>query len=451
MTRRFAFLWLILFLIRWVQPAAAAGCSPFTPGLVAWWRGDGDPTDAFRRLDGTFVQHAAYAAGRSGNAFSFDGASWVEVPDAPLLNSLIFTAEAWVKPSALDGDVDIILNKELGPSGLIQFEIGIKGPLDLALNQIPVGNLAFYLGGVALSADDYGGWVDGRAKVPLGEWTHVALAVDAGRVTTYVNGVATREVAYGGSVQPNPGPLRIGSRSPAIVATYPTIPFNGLIDDVAFYSRTLSAAEILTSAQDGGLAACARDLRLAGEASLLMAPGEAATLKLDVTNVLGRAVPGVVLVCTLPVGVETLGAVATQGACTVEAGVVRCNLGEVAPGAAIQVSVDFKAGAPADLFIRSKLEVTGGDSLADNDAVESALHIVPRTISAAGLTVSEPALGDANVTVLLNLSVPAKDPVTVHYATVNGTAIGGGDFVATEGTATFQPGEVEQRDRKSVV
>lgn len=445
MKRHLTLLWTIAMFAFQPQHAVAAGCIPSLPGLAAWWRADGDPTEAFGRGDGAFLYNAAYEAGRTGKAFALNGSSWVEVADSPVFNPPAYTIEAWVKPSSLDGDVDIIVNKESNESGIIQFEFGIKGPIDLAPNRIPVGNLAFYLGGVGLSADDYGGWVDGKATILLGQWSHVALAVGGGKVTAFVNGIATRDVSYTGTLVQNAGPLRIGSRNPATVAIYPGIPFNGLIDEVAFYSRMLSAGEVLGLAQDSGPAACARDVRLTGDTSRLVALGEAVSVTLNVTNVLGGGVPGTVFLCPLPAGVEYLGAASSQGACTNDAGVVRCDLGNLAAGANVQVSLDLKPIVAVDSFLSSKVEIPGGDSFPDDDLFQTTLRVVERTLSAAGASASEPGDGEAEVPIVLTLSVPAKVPVTVHYATGNGTATAGGDFVATEGMSVFQPGEIEQR------
>jgi hypothetical protein len=41
----------------------------------------------------------------------------------------------------------------------------------------------------------------------------------------------------------------------------------------------------------------------------------------------------------------------------------------------------------------------------------------------------------------VNLNAPSAVPVTVHYGTVNATAIGGKDFTAASGTLTFAPGQ----------
>ena len=49
------------------------------------------------------------------------------------------------------------------------------------------------------------------------------------------------------------------------------------------------------------------------------------------------------------------------------------------------------------------------------------------------------------------LSAAAADPVTVNFATANGTALSGSDYVAGSGTVTFAPGETEKFVTVSVI
>jgi hypothetical protein len=44
------------------------------------------------------------------------------------------------------------------------------------------------------------------------------------------------------------------------------------------------------------------------------------------------------------------------------------------------------------------------------------------------------------VTVTVRLSTPSGKPVTVNYATANGTATAGSDYAASTGTLVFNPG-----------
>lgn len=52
--------------------------------------------------------------------------------------------------------------------------------------------------------------------------------------------------------------------------------------------------------------------------------------------------------------------------------------------------------------------------------------------------------GSPNVTVEIRLSAPSTQPVTVNYATSEGTAYAGVDFTASSGTVTFSPGQTSR-------
>ncbi len=66
------------------------------------------------------------------------------------------------------------------------------------------------------------------------------------------------------------------------------------------------------------------------------------------------------------------------------------------------------------------------------------------SLSIADLTVAEGNAGLTNATFTLTLSAASGQQVTVDYATANGTASAGTDYVARSGTAVFAPGTVTQ-------
>ncbi len=61
-------------------------------------------------------------------------------------------------------------------------------------------------------------------------------------------------------------------------------------------------------------------------------------------------------------------------------------------------------------------------------------------ISINDMTVTEKNTGTSNVTLTVTLSAASTQSVTLNYATSNGTAISGSDFIASTGTVTFAPG-----------
>ncbi len=246
-------------------------CLTAPSGLTLWLRGEGDANDELSHA--STPAGVSYAPGKVGQAFSFDGTSEVAINDSPDLDQNSFTIETWVYPTSVDGAVDIIANKELVfPTTLsdTQFELGIKGPINDAANQIPVGNLSFFLSGISGLPNNYGGWVDAQANVPLNQWTHVALTVTPGTVTAYVNGsVSFSATNLTGSPVVNNGPLRLGSRNPQYVTNVrPQDRFNGRIDEFSFYGRALTGAEIASVYQAGAAGKCVQTIA----ASIIVPP-----------------------------------------------------------------------------------------------------------------------------------------------------------------------------------
>ena len=66
------------------------------------------------------------------------------------------------------------------------------------------------------------------------------------------------------------------------------------------------------------------------------------------------------------------------------------------------------------------------------------------SLSIADTTVAEGNSGTSNATFTVTLSKPSTTPVTVGYATSNGTATAGADYTATTGTLTFAAGVTSQ-------
>ncbi|MDG4666483.1 Calx-beta domain-containing protein [Mycobacterium sp. 236(2023)] len=69
----------------------------------------------------------------------------------------------------------------------------------------------------------------------------------------------------------------------------------------------------------------------------------------------------------------------------------------------------------------------------------------PPTVSVADTTVNESNSGTTQMTFVVTLSKSSTTPVTVTYATSNGTATAGVDYTAKSGTVTFAPGVLTQQ------
>src|SRR5215831_524895 len=88
------------------------------PGTVSWWRAEGNALDAAGGNSGTWVNGEAYAAGRVGQGFNFNGTNaGIHIPDDLSLRfTNAMTFEAWIYPrNPQRGTVEGLLLKWEGP------------------------------------------------------------------------------------------------------------------------------------------------------------------------------------------------------------------------------------------------------------------------------------------------------------------------------------------------
>ncbi len=77
------------------------GTAAPTNGLVSRWSGNGNANDSVGSNNGTLVNSVGFAPGQIGQAFSFNGSNYVQIPTSPSLNPTTqVTLEAWINPSA---------------------------------------------------------------------------------------------------------------------------------------------------------------------------------------------------------------------------------------------------------------------------------------------------------------------------------------------------------------
>ncbi len=206
------------------------------PGIVSWWRADGNARDSVSGNNGALQGNVSFAPGKSGQAFSLDGTNYISVPDAPNLDiTTAVTIDAWVNPSTLAFD---------SPTNNGYAAILAKGDSQLR-------NYGLFLtsnGGVHLSYVSGGNaysFFTGPGLVAAGTFSHIAGVIDPsnGVWRIYVNGALAASGTTTSPLESNTDPLTIGF-SNQVSGGSDTYYFPGLIDDVGLYSRALSDAEI---------------------------------------------------------------------------------------------------------------------------------------------------------------------------------------------------------------
>lgn len=171
-------------------------------------------------------------AGRFGTAFDFENGvgsngEFINFSTPSQINSLgsQITLETWIKPESFPNDPTII---DKGTS-LLSFYIS-SGASNV---------LTFILDTSSGAATSYVANTD----MNVSEWYHLAATYNGSQVRLYLNGILDNTpTARTGTISTNSLDLIIGS---GWSGTNPNaFPFDGLIDEVAIYNRSLSAQEI---------------------------------------------------------------------------------------------------------------------------------------------------------------------------------------------------------------
>ncbi|MFL6374830.1 MAG: LamG-like jellyroll fold domain-containing protein [Pyrinomonadaceae bacterium] len=204
---------------------AASVPVPAPAGLTSWYPADGNSLDVRSRNDGTPQNGVAYAAGEVGQAFSFDGiddsvdlGTWFTMND--------FTISMWVKPGETQVQyADIIDNNHTGAQNWV-------------LQQDSTNTNVYAFSGTP----DF--------TLTPNVWQHVVVTHDASNaVSVYVNGAVvaagTFAIPYNGTQFLRLGRWGGGGRN-----------WNGQMDEVAIFSRALTAADITALYGSGQAGMC---------------------------------------------------------------------------------------------------------------------------------------------------------------------------------------------------
>lgn len=216
-----------------------ASSSNLPSGAVAWWRAENNALDSIGSNNGTLNGGATYAAGHIGNAFSFNTVGDnITVPDSASLDlGGSFTIEAWVYLTNRNSHYMIVTKApSVGPSNYPgNYELRVTpttGYLELGFE---------YSGGLNF-------WTSTSA-VPLNQWSHIAVVYTSGTsVEFFVDGVSSGTSSTTRTPLVNNSILRIAARADGYS-------FNGAIDELALFSRALTASEIQHIIDDDYIAA----------------------------------------------------------------------------------------------------------------------------------------------------------------------------------------------------
>jgi len=233
-----------------ISHAGAQTCVQPPPSLVSWWPGDGNADDIQNGNDGTLQNGATFAAGMVGQAFSLDGVDdHVRIPHNANLNpSGAFTVDFWMKGDPTQSDpLYNVIDKSHG------FSDGSGWTFQ---GESSSGILGFGYGWGGLcncgSPADFTG-VGTTVDVLDDQFHHIAGVFTGNEIQIYVDGVLNNSILENRPPVNNTRDVFIGR---AFGGGTPQRHFRGLVDEVEFYSRALSAAEVQAIYNAGSAGKC---------------------------------------------------------------------------------------------------------------------------------------------------------------------------------------------------
>jgi hypothetical protein len=208
-------------------------CVVAPANLVSCWRGENSPGDTFLVNNGTLAGNVTFGPGKVGQGFVLDGNSDGILLGSPATLQLqTFTIEAWVKRASTTMATG---NGESGGS-LLGWDTGGYGfgvYNDGRLNLTKIGGETVSTPAILLDANFH----------------HLAVTKSGSVVMFYLDGVSYAVPAFEPGFSFS-GSAAIGARGDLSHS------FLGSIDEISFYNRALTAAEIQAIYQAGSAGKC---------------------------------------------------------------------------------------------------------------------------------------------------------------------------------------------------
>lgn len=214
------------------------GKDPLDCGLVAHYPFDGDATDASGNgNDGQEIGGVSYVDGVSGNAVSLDGFSnGVELPNIVMDGLNDFSFSGWMKTDEIDAAIISAARSASDNVYLIHMQSpsAVNNGINMMVEQEHIAT---------------------NTNVNDNEWHHLAFTRNGttGFSQVYIDGVFRGSGTLpSGVLQVDPGGLILGREQDCLGGCFDlNQEFEGAMDEVRFYNRVLSEAEIQQLACEG--------------------------------------------------------------------------------------------------------------------------------------------------------------------------------------------------------
>jgi Concanavalin A-like lectin/glucanases superfamily len=238
------------------RTSANTGCTPVPPGIVSWWKGEGNALDQEGANPGTVEGGVTFLLGKVGQAFYLDGSTgYVDVPNSSSLQSIstTVTVEMWVQPTVPSTGGYLYARRD--PITSENFSVYVQND----------GTLTVLLRTTTSPTETGSKFSSAPGAVALfGQTQHIVATANlsTSSVNAYVNGVAVPlTVVYGpatlgGTFAPVTH-LYLGRREdPGLEGQAGAAYFPGMLDEVSLYSTALTQSQIEAIVSAGSAGKC---------------------------------------------------------------------------------------------------------------------------------------------------------------------------------------------------
>ena len=214
--------------------------NPFSQFLLGYFPFDNDVKDySNNHNDGSFST-GSFSSGIIDKAFQFDGVnSFVNIPHKDFYNSEEKTIMFWLYKGN-----DFIQDTP----GLVDTEGLVFKSWDTGLDRdfsVSISNSMYPFDIYAKVGNGTDSLLEVRASniIQPRSWYHVAIMIDQQYLKLFINGQLTSKTPFEGRIVYNKSPIIVGKAS---VYSHSTRYFNGKIDDLRIYNKTLKESDIVS-------------------------------------------------------------------------------------------------------------------------------------------------------------------------------------------------------------
>jgi uncharacterized repeat protein (TIGR01451 family) len=391
-------------------------CIPPPSGMVAWWPFDDNANDIQGLDHATLVGEPTFATGKVEQALTFDGIDdHAVIPAATALdlgsaNGMTF--DFWINPTEIQTARPLIeWNSGAGIEGphlwmSADFAAGGRGAGSLFVN-LTDANGSFHI------------FSSAPGLLAANAWQHVAVSYDktSGVAKIYLNGTSVAQENLGSFTPQTTTDFYLGFRPIGVLGGRR---FLGGMDEVELFNRALVATEI----------------------QAIYYADYAGKCKPDPTPTPTPTPTPAVIEVTEHITVTDTPALLPSAMIGVNENISVLDTPTLLPSAMIGINENISALDTPSLLPSAMIGINESILVADSPA------IVPQPLASIDMqnaSVTEGNFVVRPVVVTVALSNIAAGPITVDYATSDGTATtADNDYIAVSGRLSFSPGQLTQ-------